>query len=142
VVAATLGIWQGVAALENVAEILRASSEGGAAVEAVASNNLTLVKRLLARLRLGNDALGRLLGGIAPCECASAIALMRAALGRGESARRSVDLGFGISLGLFGAFFIGDDALHDYDLGAAHRNVFATLCVAFLAVRADQDTGD
>jgi len=133
VVTGIVGIWQGIAALENAAEVLQAFGENEPAVDAVASRNRALIARVLARFRLPDKALGLMLAAVASVEAVSCGALLRAAFSSGDAAAVPRRLGFGLSLALFGGFFIVDEIMHDFELEASHRGIFTMLCAAYVA---------
>ncbi len=123
----TLGFWHALAALQNVADIL-ATSGVAPALRPLASKNVALVGELVKPLHLTQRTIITLVSGVSIVEAVAAAAYLRAALRE----RRS-ELGFGLSLALFGAFFLIDDAFDNYDLGAKHRATFALLAASYAA---------
>jgi hypothetical protein len=123
----TLGFWNTLAALQNVADVL-ATSGVAPALRPLASKNVVLVGDLVKPLHLTQRTILTLVIGVSIVEAVAAAAYLRAALGE----RRS-ELGFGLSLALFGAFFLIDDAFDNYDLGAKHRATFALLAASYTA---------
>jgi hypothetical protein len=127
-----LGLWHGLASVQNVFDVL-ASTNVAPGLRPLASNNLELVAKLVAPLRVTKPALVILVSGASAIEAAASIAFARGAFARGAFARERADAGFALSLTLFGTFFLIDDAFDDYELGAKHRAIFALLAAAYVA---------
>lgn len=125
-----LGVWHGLAAIQNVFEIL-AARDVAPGLKPLASKNLELVGKLLEPLHPGESTIVMLVAGASAVEVAASVTFVRGAV-TGDCA----DAGFAFSLLLFGAFFLIDDAFDDYDLGARHRAVFTLVASAYAASRA------
>ena len=124
---AALGLWHGLAAIQNVFDIL-ASTGVAPALRPLASKNTELIGKVISRLHPSTDAIAGLLGVVAAIEGVAAVAFLRGALD-GETSED----GFALSLALFGGFFLVDDAFDSYDLGADHRAIFTLIAVAYAA---------
>lgn len=129
---AVLSVWHGLAAIQNVLDLL-ASSGRFPAWRPPASRNLEMIGKLAEPLHPPKSALFALLAGVAAVEAGASGSFARGALGVGDS-----DVGFSLSLALFGAFFLIDDAFDDYELGAKHRAMFALVAAAYAASKAAQ----
>ncbi len=127
VIHGTLGVWHALAALQNAADVL-ATSGVAPALRPIASKNVALIGELVQPLHLTQRTIGTLVIGVSLVEAVSAAAFLRATLGEGRA-----EFGFGLSLALFGAFFLIDDAFDSYDLGAKHRAIFALLAASYAA---------
>jgi hypothetical protein len=127
VIHGTLGFWHALAALQNAADVL-ATSGVAPALRPIASKNVALIGELVQPLHLTQRTIGTLVIGVSLVEAVSAAAFLRATLGEGRA-----EFGFGLSLALFGAFFLIDDAFDSYDLGAKHRAIFALLAASYAA---------
>jgi hypothetical protein len=127
VIHGTLGVWHALAALQNAADVL-ATSGIAPALRPVASKNVALIGELVKPLHLTQRTIATRVIGVCIVEAVSGAAFLRAARGEGRS-----EFGFGLSLALFGAFFLIDDALDNYDLGAKHRAIFALLAASYVA---------
>jgi hypothetical protein len=123
----TLGFWHGLAALQNAADVL-ATSGIAPKLRPLASKNVALVGELAKPLHPTQRTIATLVIGATIVEAVAAVAYLRAALGNGRS-----ELGFGLSLALFGAFFLIDDAFDNYELAAKHRATFALLAASYAA---------
>jgi hypothetical protein len=75
--------------------------------------------------------LAALLTGAATIETVASVSFARGAIEGEES-----NVGFALSLALFGSFFLIGDALDDYDLGAKHRAVFTLVAAGYSAAKA------
>ena len=124
---AVLGSWHGLAAVQNVFDIL-ASTGIAPALRPLASKNTELIGKLLERLHPSKDTIAALLAIAAAVEAVASAAFLRGALD-GEVS----DDGFAVSLALFGGFFLIDDAFDGYDLGADHRAIFTLVASAYAA---------
>jgi len=122
-----LGSWLAVAAFQNAAAVL-ATSGLAPQLKPLASKNVALVGKVAEPLHLSPRAIAALVTCASVIEAAAAAALVRATL----TGKRS-ELGFGLSLALFSGFFVIDDMLDDYDLGAKHRAIFTLFAVAYAA---------
>jgi hypothetical protein len=129
-VLAVLGLWHGLAAIQNVCDIL-AGTGVAPGLRPLASKNLELVGKLAAPLHPPKEALVALLAGASALEAAACVSFSSGALQGTEA-----ELGFTFSLALFGAFFLIDDAFDDYDLGAKHRAIFTLVAVGYAAAKA------
>jgi hypothetical protein len=127
---AVLGLWNGLAAIQNVFDVL-ASTGIAAGLRPLASKNFDLIAKETAPVHPPQAAIALLLSGAAGMEAVAAVSFARGALSGKES-----ELGFALSLALFGAFFIIDDAFDDYELGAKHRGVFTLLGAGYVAIKA------
>jgi hypothetical protein len=125
-----LGVWHGLAAAQNVCDVL-ATTGIAPRLRPVASKNFELVAKVAKPLQPTVPAIATLLAGASLVEAAAAVSFVRGAL-----AGVCDDAGFGLSLALFGSFFLIDDAFDDYDLGARHRAVFTLVAVAYVAAKA------
>jgi hypothetical protein len=123
----TLGCWHGLAAVQNTADVL-ATTGLAPELRPVASKNVALIGKLAEPLHPTRRTIATLVIGAAIVEAVAGAAFLRAAFGNGRS-----QLGFSLSLALFGTFFLIDDALDDYELGAKHRATFALLAAAYAA---------
>jgi hypothetical protein len=122
-----LALWHAIAATQNAFEILVAA-RAAPALAPFASKNLQLVQKVIGPLHLPEGAGCLLLAGASALEFAASLGFMRGAL-----AGRRDDPAFAASLLLFGSFFLIDDALDDYDLGAKHRAIFTLILAAYSA---------
>jgi hypothetical protein len=122
-----LALWHAIAATQNVFEILVAT-KAAPALAPFASKNLQLVEKVVGPLHLPGATGCALLAGASALEFAASLGFIRGAL----SGRRN-DPAFAASLLLFGSFFLIDDALDDYDLGAKHRAIFTLIVAAYSA---------
>jgi hypothetical protein len=124
-----LGLWHGLAAVQNVFEIL---VSGGIApgLRPVASKNYELIAKVVQPLHPPKAVLLAMLAGASAIEAVAAVSFAGGAID-GEPR----ELGFALSLALFGAFFLIDDAFDDYDLGARHRAVFTLVASAYAAAK-------
>ncbi len=125
-----LGLWHGLAAIQNFFDVL-ASTGIATRLRPLASKNFELIAKVAEPLRPPRTAIAVLLTGAAKIEAAASVSFVRGAIA-GEGA----ELGFALSLALFGSFFLIDDALDDYDLGTKHRAIFTLLAAGYAAVRA------
>ncbi len=125
-----LGVWHGLAAIQNVFEIL-AARDVVPGLKPLASKNLELIGKLLEPLHPGEATIVMLLAGASAVEVTASVAYLR-----GLVADECADAGFALSLLLFGAFFLIADAFDDYDLGARHRAVCTLIAAAYAASRA------
>lgn len=129
-VLAVLGLWHGLAALQNIFDIL-ASTGVAPGLRRLASKNLELVGKLAKPLHLPKSTVVVLLAGACTVEAAASASFARGAIEGDQS-----ELGFGLSLALFGSFFLIDDAFDDYDLGAKHRAIFMLVAAGYAASKA------
>jgi len=125
-----LGLWHGLAATQNVFDVL-ASTRIAAGLRPLASKNFELIAKVAEPLHLPKTAIAILLTGAATVETAASLSFARGAI-VGEAN----ELGFALSLALFGSFFLIDDALDDYDLGAKHRAIFTLVAAGYAATKA------
>jgi hypothetical protein len=124
-----LGLWHGLAAIQNVFEIL-ASSGVAPGLRSIASKNYELIAKVMQPLHPPKALLLAMLAGASGIEAIAAVSFSRGALD-GEPS----ELGFVLSLVLFGSFFLIDDAFDDYDLGARHRAIFTLVASAYAAAK-------
>lgn len=96
----------------------------------IAAKNFRMIAKLAAPLHPPKWLPAALLSGAAAIEALAAVSYLRGALSDGRS-----DAGFALSLWLFGAFFLIDDAFDDYDLGAKHRAIFTLVAATYAASR-------
>jgi hypothetical protein len=122
-----LALWHALAASQNAFEILVAT-EAAPGLKPFASKNLPLVEKVIGPLRLPRGSACALLAGASGLELVAALGFIRGAL----AGKRS-EPAFAASLLLFGSFFLTDDALDDYDLGAKHRAIFTLIVAAYSA---------
>jgi hypothetical protein len=122
-----LGFWHGLAAVQNVFDIL-ASTGVAPALRPLASKNTALMRKLLERIHPSQSTLAGLLAVVSVTEAVASVAFLRGAIDDEPS-----DFGFALSLALFGSFFLLDDAFDGYDLGADHRAIFTLLAAAYAA---------
>jgi hypothetical protein len=127
---AVLGLWHGLAAVQNAFDIL-ASTGVAPGLRPLASKNLELVVKLVAPLHAPRPALLALLAGASALEAVASASFARGAIEGGRG-----DLGFGLSLALFGSFFLIDDAFDNYELGAKHRAIFTLVVASYAAAKA------
>ncbi len=127
---AVLGVWHGLAAIQNVFDVL-ASTGVATGLRPLASKNFELIAKMAERLHPPKAAIAVLLTKAAAVEAAASVSFVRAAI-----ADEDAELGFVLSLALFGSFFLIDDALDDYDLGAKHRAIFTLVAAGYAAARA------
>jgi hypothetical protein len=125
-----LGVWHGLAAVQNVFDVL-ATTGVAPRLRPVASKNFELVAKLARPLHPNVRTIATLLAGASLVEAAAAVSFARGAL-----AGACDDAGFGLSLALFGSFFLIDDAFDDYDLGAKHRAIFTLVAISYVAAKA------
>jgi hypothetical protein len=125
-----LGAWHGLASVQNAFDVL-ASTGVAPGLRPYASKNFKLIAEAAKSVHPSRQTIALLLTGAAAAEALAGTALTAAAL-RGKSG----EFGFAVSMMLFGAFFLIDDALDDYDLGADHRAIFTMLAASYAAVRA------
>jgi hypothetical protein len=124
---AVLGLWHGLAAVQNVFDIL-ASTGVVPALRPLASKNTELIGKLLERLHPSKEQIAGLLAVAVAGEAVASVAFLRGAVD-GEVS----DDGFVLSLALFGGFFLVDDAVDGYALGADHRAIFTLIAAAYAA---------
>ena len=129
-VVGVLGLWHGLAALQNAFDIL-AEAAGMRFLRPMASKNLAYVVEVLEPLHAPKAVPAMLLGGASLIEAAAAVSFLGAVVDD-----KDADAGFALSLALFGAFFLIDDALDDYDSGAKHRSIFTFVAAAYAATKA------
>jgi hypothetical protein len=129
-VVGVLGLWHGLAALQNAFDIL-AEAAGVRFLRPMASKNLAYIVEVLEPLHAPKGVPAMLLGGASLIEAAAAVSFLGAVV-----EDKDADAGFALSLALFGAFFLIDDALDDYDLGAKHRGIFTFVAAAYAATKA------
>jgi hypothetical protein len=122
-----LALWHAIAATQNVFEILVAT-KAAPALAPFASKNLQLVDKVVGPLHPPEGTGCALLAGASTLEFVASLGFIRGAL-----AGRRNDPAFAASLLLFGSFFLIDDALDDYDLGAKHRAIFTLILAAYSA---------
>jgi hypothetical protein len=127
---AVLSLWHGLAAIQNFFDVL-ASTGVAARLRPLASKNFDLIAKVAEPVHLPKPAIAVLLTGAATMETAAAVSFVR-----GATAGENYELGFTLSLALFGSFFLIDDALDDYDLGAKHRAIFTLVAAGYAAARA------
>jgi hypothetical protein len=127
---AVLGLWHGLAAVQNAFDIL-ATTDVAPELRPFASKNAAAIAKLLERLEPSTLQVATLLAGICAIEAAAAVAFARGAFNGKHD-----DLAFSLSLGLFGAFFLVDDAFDNYELGADHRAIFTLVAASYSACRA------
>ncbi len=125
-----LGLWHGVAAVQNAFDIL-ATTGLVPELRPFASKNAAMIAKLLERLQPSTLQVAVLLGGVCALQAAAAASFARGAIGG-----KSDDLGFALSLALFGAFFLVDDAFDNYELGADHRAIFTLVAASYSACKA------
>ena len=130
IVLSVLSLWHGLAAIQNFFEILVATGIAPG-LRPLASKNLELAGKLAEPLHPPKGAIVALVAGASVVEVAACLSFARGAI-EGEESER----GFGLSLALFGSFFLIDDAFDDYDLGAKHRAIFTLIAVAYAATKA------
>ena len=124
------GLWHGLAAIQNIFDIL-ASTGIEPRLRPLASKNLALIGKLAEPLRPPKSSIVVLLAGASVVEAATSASFLYGAIEGDRS-----EFGFSLSLGLFGAFFLIDDAFDDYDLGAKHRAIFTLVAAGYAATRA------
>jgi len=124
---AVLGLWHGLAAVQNVFDVL-ASTGVAPDLRPVASKNFELIGKLLEPLHPSTGVVSALLAVVAAIEAAASVSFFRGAVA-GETS----DDGFAVSLVLFGAFFLIDDAFDGYQIGSDHRAIFTLLAAAYAA---------
>jgi hypothetical protein len=93
-----------------------------------------LIAKLTAPLHPPRASIAALLTGASAVEAAASASFIRSAV-----AGEPCELGFALSLALFGAFFLVDDAFDEYDLGAKHRAVFTLVAASYSASKAALD---
>jgi len=125
-----LGLWHGLAATQNVFDVL-ASTGIATGLRPLASKNFDMIANVAEPLHPSRTAIAVLLTGAATIEAAASVSFVRAAF-TGEGA----EVGFALSLALFGSFFLIDDGLDDYDLGAKHRAIFTLVVAGYAATKA------
>jgi hypothetical protein len=129
-VLAVLGAWHGLAAVQNVFEVL-VSTGVAPGLRPLASKNLELVGKLAEPLHPPKSAIVTLVAAASAIEAAASVSFVRGAIAGDRS-----EPGFALSLALFGAFFLIDDAFDDYELGAKHRAIFTLVAAAYAAAGA------
>jgi hypothetical protein len=127
---AALGLWHGLAAIQNVFEIL-ASMGVAPDLRPLASKNVEAIGKLLERVHPSKENVAALLAVAAAIEAVASVSFLRGAVD-GETSHD----GFAVSLALFGSFFLLDDAFDGYEIGADHRAIFALIATAYVASRA------
>jgi hypothetical protein len=125
-----LGAWHGVAAVQNAFDVL-ASTGIAPALRPLAAKNFALIGNATKELQPSKATIAMLLTGVALIEGAASLAFVRATLSDSDG-----EAAFVLSLALFGTFFLIDDALDDYDLGADHRAIFTMVATSYAAIRA------
>jgi hypothetical protein len=68
---------------------------------------------------------------VAAVEAIASVAFLRGAVDGEES-----NDGFAVSLALFGAFFLIDDAFDGYQIGGDHRAIFTLVAAGYVASKA------
>jgi hypothetical protein len=131
-VLAVLGLWHGLAAIQNLFDILAATGVAPV-LRPLASKNLELVGKLAEPLHPSKSAIVALLAGASAIEAAASASFARGAIEGDRS-----ELGFSLSLALFGSFFLIDDAFDDYSLGAKHRAIFTLVAAGYAAAAASE----
>ena len=129
-VLAVLGLWHGLAAIQNFFDVL-ASTGIDAGLRPLASKNFDVIAKMAEPLHLRKGSIAALLTGAATIETAASVSFARGAIAGEES-----NVGFALSLALFGSFFLIDDALDDYELGAKHRAIFTLVAAGYAAAKA------
>ncbi len=127
---AVLGLWHGLAAIQNFFDVL-ASTGIAAGLRPLASKNFELIAKAAKGLHPPTAAIAVLLTGAAGIEAGACGSFVRGAI-----ADEDGELGFALSLALFGSFFLIDDALDDYDLGSKHRAIFTLVAAGYAAAKA------
>jgi hypothetical protein len=126
---AVLGLWHGLAAIQNIFDTL-ASIEVAPGLRPIASKNFQLIGKLLERLHPAKESVATLLTAVAAVEAIASVSFLRGAVD-GEASED----GFAVSLALFGAFFLIDDAFDGYKIGSDHRAIFTLVAVGYAASR-------
>jgi hypothetical protein len=129
---AVLGLWHGLAAAQNIFDIL-ATTGVAPQLRPLASKNVEAIGKTLERLHPSEENVSALLAVAAAAEGVASASFLRGAFD-GEI---SLD-GFALSLALFGGFFLVDDAFDVYTLGADHRAIFTLVAASYVASRAAQ----
>jgi hypothetical protein len=124
---AVLGLWHGLAAVQNVFDIL-ASTGVAPGLRPLASKNVEAIGKLLERLHPSNGNIAALLAVVAAVEGVASLSFFRGVVD-GETSND----GFAVSLALFGGFFLIDDAFDGYQIGADHRAIFTLVATAYVA---------
>jgi hypothetical protein len=96
----------------------------------VASKNFALIGKLLGPVRPSKESVATLLVAVASIEAVASAAFLRGAVDGKDS-----DDGFAVSLALFGAFFLIDDAFDGYQMGSDHRAIFTLVAAGYAASR-------
>jgi hypothetical protein len=125
-----LAAWHGLVAAQNTFDLL-ATMGAAPYLRPLAGKNFALLRKVLARFAPSDAAIGSLLCNVILIEASAATMFAVAALD-GEADTP----GFVLSFALFGAFFLIDDALDDYDMGARHRATFTMLAAGYVAAKA------
>jgi hypothetical protein len=125
-----LGAWHGLAATQNAFDVL-ATTGIAPGLRPLAAKNFELIAKAAMRLRPSQKVIAVLLSGVVVVESGASLFFLRSAF-----AGKNIEAPFALSLGLFGAFFLIDDALDDYDLGEDHRAIFTMLAASYAAIRA------
>jgi hypothetical protein len=124
---AVLGLWHGLAAVQNVFDIL-ASTGVAPGLRPFASKNVEAIGKLLERVHPSKETIAALLAVAAATEAVASVSFFRGAVD-GETSND----GFAVSLALFGGFFLIDDAFDGYQMGADHRAIFTLVATAYAA---------
>jgi hypothetical protein len=124
---AVLGLWHGLASIQNVFDIL-ASIEVAPSLRPVASKNFQPIGKLLEPLHLSKENVAALLTVVAAIEAVASVAFLRGAIDGEES-----NDAFAVSLILFGGFFLIDDAFDGYQMGSDHRAIFTLVVASYAA---------
>jgi hypothetical protein len=124
---AVLGLWHGLAAIQNIFDIL-ASIEVAPGLRPIASKNFQMIGKLLERVHPSKENVATLLTTVAAVEAIASVAFLRGAVDGEES-----NAGFAVSLALFGAFFLIDDAFDGYQIGSDHRAIFTLVAAGYAA---------
>jgi hypothetical protein len=127
---AVLGLWHGLAAIQNIFDIL-ASIEVAPGLRPIASKNFQMIGKLLERVHPSKENVATLLTAVAAVEAIASVAFLRGAVDGEES-----NDGFAVSLALFGAFFLIDDAFDGYQIGGDHRAIFTLVAAGYAASKA------
>ena len=124
---AVLGLWHGLASIQNAFDVL-ASVEVAPGLRSVASKNFQLIEKLLERLHPSKEVVAALLAVVAAIAAVASVAFLRGAVDGEES-----NDAFAVSLVLFGAFFLIDDAFDGYQMGSDHRAIFTLVAASYAA---------
>jgi hypothetical protein len=125
-----LGAWHALVAVQNTFDLL-ASLGIAPSLRPLAGKNFALLRKVLARFAPTDATIGTLLFNVVLMEGAAAI-MFAVAAADGDADTP----GFVLSFGLFGAFFLIDDALDNYEMGARHRATFTMLAAGYVAAKA------